>query len=97
MVLKNQQIRHLRSLAHHLKPVVMIGAKGITENVSTELNGALEAHELIKLSIAGADKEERRAITDKLCQTCGALLVQQIGRISVLYRPCKKPRIVIPS
>jgi RNA-binding protein len=97
MALTSQQIRHLRSLAHHLKPVVMIGGKGITENLSTELNRALEDHELIKLSIAGADKEERRAIADELCQASGAELVQQIGRISVLYRPRKNPRLALPG
>jgi len=97
MLLTNQQIRHLRSLAHHLKPIVMIGEKGVTENLSTELNRALEDHELIKVSIAGADKEERGTITKALCQTSGAQLVQRIGRISVLYRPCQKPQIVIPT
>lgn len=96
MILTNKQIRHLRSLAHHLKPVVMIGEKGLTEKVLAELDGALEHHELIKISIAGADKEKRRAITEEMCKASKAELVQLIGRISVLYRPRKKPQIVIP-
>ncbi|OQY49402.1 MAG: RNA-binding protein, partial [Candidatus Parabeggiatoa sp. nov. 2] len=69
------QIRHLRSLAHHLKPVVMIGGKGITDNLLAELKRALEDHELIKVSIAGADKKERRALTEELCQASGATQV----------------------
>ncbi len=95
MTLTNPQIRHLRSLAHHLKPVVMIGGKGITDNLLAELKRTLEDHELIKVSIAGADKKERRALTEELCQASGATLVQMIGRISVLYRPNKKPKIVL--
>ena len=75
MTLTNPQIRHLRSLAHHLKPVVMIGGKGITDNLLAELKRTLEDHELIKVSIAGADKEERRALTEELCQASGATQV----------------------
>lgn len=90
MTLANQQIRTLRSRAHHLKPVVRIGEKGITDNLLTELNRALEDHELIKVSIAGAERDERQVLTDQLCQTTGAEVVQIIGRVSVLYRPSDK-------
>lgn len=95
MPLTHQQIRHLRGLAHHLKPIVMMGNKGITENFLVELDRALENHELIKVSIAGADKRERCALTEKICQASGAEIVQLIGRVSILYRPAKKPQIVI--
>lgn len=95
MNLTNQQRRHLRSLAHHLKPVVMVGDKGITENLLAELDRALEDHELIKVSIAGADKQQRRTLSDALCQNSSAELVQMIGRITVLYRPAQEPKIVI--
>ena len=94
MMLTKPQIRHLRSLAHHLKPVLLIGVKGITENILAELNQALEAHELIKISIAGANKDERQVMTDELCQASNAQLVQIIGRISILYKPNKKPRLL---
>jgi len=97
MTLTNRQTHHLRSLAHHLKPILMVGGKGITDNLLAELNRALEDHELIKVTIAGADKKERRTLTETLCQSSGAVLVQIIGRISVLYRPKKKPKLVIPK
>lgn len=90
MTLTTQQIRKLRSLAHHLKPVVMISEKGINDNILTELDRALEHHELIKVTIAGASKDERRALTDELCQASNAILVQLIGRISILYRHSKE-------
>ena len=95
MNLTNQQRRQLRSLAHHLKPVVMVGDKGITENLLAELDRALESHELIKVTIAGADKNERRTLSEKLCQNSSAELVQMIGRITVLYRAAQEPKIVI--
>jgi RNA-binding protein len=94
MTLTKSQIRHLRSLAHHLKPVLIVGVKGITENILVELNRALEDHELIKISIAGANKDERQIMTHELCQASRAQLVQIIGRISILYKPNKKPRLL---
>ncbi len=95
MNLTTKQRRQLRSLAHHLKPVVMVGDKGITKNLLAELDRALESHELIKVTIAGADKNERRTLSEELCQNSSAELVQMIGRISVLYRAAQEPKIVI--
>jgi RNA-binding protein len=97
MELNNQQIRHLRGLAHHLKPVIMVGEKGLSENLLAELERALEDHELIKVTIAGAEREDRRALTDELCEHSGAQVVQIIGRISVLYRAAKKPVLSLPK
>lgn len=81
-----QHIHQLRRRAHHLKPVVRIGDKGITEALLIELNQALQAHELIKVSIAGANRQQRQHLTQQLCQASGAELVHMIGRVSVLYR-----------
>ncbi|MDM8561665.1 ribosome assembly RNA-binding protein YhbY [Candidatus Parabeggiatoa sp. HSG14] len=97
MILTTQQIRHLRGLAHHLKPVLMIGEKGISDNVLVELDRALNDHELIKVNIAGAMKKERQVVTKQLCQVSDAQLVQMIGRMSILYRPNKKPKLIIPT
>ncbi len=90
MTLTKQQLRNFRSQAHHLKPVLMVGEKGITENLTSELERVLEDHELIKVTIASADRDERKSLTQTLCKTSGALLIQTIGRISVLYRKSKK-------
>jgi RNA-binding protein len=49
--LSNPQKRYLRGLAHDLKPVVMVGAKGITANLVAELDSALEQHELVKVKV----------------------------------------------
>jgi RNA-binding protein len=94
MKLTSQQTRRLRQLAHHLKPVVMIGDKGVSDNVLAEIDRALETHELIKVRIS-ADKTQKRAMTEKISQTSGAQIVQLIGNISILYRASDKPKIMI--
>jgi len=87
MALSKLEQKNLRGQAHHLKPVVQLGQKGLTDAVLDEINTALNAHELIKISIAGSDKASRREVTEQICQASGADLVQMIGLISVIYRP----------
>lgn len=76
----------LKAKAHHLKPVVLMGAKGLTPAVVEETNIALLSHELIKVKINGAEKIERQAIAADLCQQLQADLVQMIGSTAILYR-----------
>ncbi|HAT1660594.1 TPA: ribosome assembly RNA-binding protein YhbY [Legionella pneumophila] len=76
----------LKAKAHHLKPVVLLGAKGLTEAILTETNVALLAHELIKVKINGAEKEDRMQMARALCEQLDAELVQMIGNTLVLYR-----------
>lgn len=78
--------RSLKAQAHHLKPVVLIGAKGLTEAVTAETEVALIAHELIKVKIYGAEKEDRTLMANELCQQLNAELVQLIGNTAVIYR-----------
>ncbi|MCK7593273.1 ribosome assembly RNA-binding protein YhbY [Pseudomarimonas salicorniae] len=91
------QKRHLRALAHHLKPVILMGAKGVTESLTAELALALERHELVKVKLAADDREERDAVIEALTSATGAALVQRIGNIAVLFlRNTKQPLIVLP-
>ncbi|MBX9704599.1 MAG: ribosome assembly RNA-binding protein YhbY [Silvanigrellaceae bacterium] len=76
----------LKAKAHHLKPVVLLGSKGLTPGVIEETNHALTAHELIKVKINGAEREERHAMSKELCEAVHADLIQLIGNIAVLYR-----------
>lgn len=76
----------LKAKAHHLKPVILLGAKGLTEAVVAETNIALLSHELIKVKINGAEKEDRIAMAHDLCQQLQAELVQLIGHTAILYR-----------
>ena len=89
--------RHLRALAHHLKPVILMGAKGLSEALIAELRLALDRHELVKVKLAAEDHEERDAVIEALTAATGAALVQRIGNIAVLFlRNAKQPLIVLP-
>ena len=86
MILSAQQIHKLRQKAHALKPVVWLGQHGLSEKVLEEINIALDAHELIKVKLAGADRETRDNLAQQIVQSLSATLVQQIGQIAVFYR-----------
>lgn len=80
------QKRYLRSFTHALKPVVMVGQKGITANVIAELDGALEHHELVKVKLADDDREARAEAIEHIKAASGADLVQSIGKTACFYR-----------
>lgn len=79
----------LRSQAHALNPVVMIGESGLTPAIVKEADAALNAHGLIKIRVLGDDREARLSYYDTLCSELGAAPVQHIGKLLVLYRPKK--------
>ncbi|MES9991028.1 MAG: ribosome assembly RNA-binding protein YhbY [Candidatus Thiodiazotropha sp.] len=98
MPLTTAQNRALKKLAHDLKPVVIVGQHGLGENVLNEIDLSLDSHELIKVKLAGADKEDRKQLSNTIIQQLSAELVQIIGRVAIFYRPNpkkKKNRIVI--
>ena len=96
MEITNKQKRHLRSLAHTLKPVVVIGDNGLSEAVLREVVLSIKHHELIKVRVHAADKDERKSLINELCSRSDATLVQSIGHIAVIYRAAKKPTIKLP-
>lgn len=79
-------VQALKARAHSLKPVVMIGEKGLTDAVLAETNIALDSHELIKIKITGHEREDKQAIAQELCHELDAQLIQKIGNIIVVYR-----------
>jgi len=81
-----QQRRAFRAQAHHLDPVVSIAGNGLTESVLKEIERSLQAHELIKVKVQGADREARQAYMDSICEQLEAAPVQQIGGMLVLWR-----------
>lgn len=96
--LTERQRRHLRGLAHPLKPVIQIGNAGLTDAVAAETARALHDHELIKVRFAGADRAARDAGLESLASRTGSHLVTRIGHVAVLYRPrADLPRIVLPA
>ena len=76
-----------RGQAHHLDPVVMIGADGLTPAVEREVDAALKAHGLIKVRMFNDDRSQREAALAQLAQSLSAAPVQHIGKLLVLWRP----------
>lgn len=95
--LSNKQIRHLRSLAHDLKPVVMVGDKGLTQAVLDEISSALEIHELIKVKIRAEERDERQQMIDKICQKTASANIQRIGHTLTLFKRNKEAKIALPK
>jgi RNA-binding protein len=96
---KDSQLRELKAKAHSLNPIVMIGQSGLTIAVSAEIEQALNHHELIKVKIR-AERDERKLISEKICADAGAILIQSIGQVLVIYRlnPDKhRPAVIAPK
>lgn len=96
-MLTTAQSKFLRSHAHNLNPVLWVGASGVTEAVIAELDQTLTTHELIKVKLLNDDREQRQAMVEALCQASGAIKVQSIGKIAILYRANPKhPKLSLP-
>lgn len=91
MSLSPEQRREYRGIAHNLKPVIIVGDKGLTEGLQEELERALNDHELIKVKVASQDREARQEAISALCEAAGAELIQVIGKIAVVMRRAKQP------
>lgn len=90
MALSAQQKKQFRTLGHALKPVVTIAGNGLSEGVLAETERALEDHELIKVKIAVTDRDSRKQCIEELCSSTGAELIQEIGKIALIFRQAKK-------
>lgn len=88
----------MRRLAHALSPIVMLGNAGLTDAVAAELDQALTAHELVKVSVRVGDRDRRDAALASLAGRTRSELVQRIGNVGVFYRRREQlPKIVIPD
>lgn len=92
--LTGRQRKHLRGLAHGLEPLVHVGSSGVTDAVLRAVDGALLAHELIKVRLQAPD--DKRADAAALAAGTGAALCGLIGHVVILYRPHpEKPKITV--
>ena len=80
------QRKEHRAAAHHLDPVVMIGGEGLTAAVRKEIEGALDAHGLIKVRVFSDDRSAREAMLASLADELSAAPIQHIGKLLVLWR-----------
>ena len=86
ILLTGSQRKRLRGLAHGLEASVQIGGAGLTENVSSNLNHALEHHELIKVRFVGS-RDSKKEICGRIEQELGCGLAGLIGHVAIFYRP----------
>lgn len=91
-MLSNEEKKRFRAIGHKLKPVIIVGSKGLSESLIAELDRALEDHELIKIKLAVEDREDRQPLVEEITHQTGAVTVQSIGKVVLLYRPAKKPK-----
>ena len=97
MSLTNSQIRYLRGLAHGLSPIILVGNKGVTPALIKEFGAALDQHELVKVKLAGDDREARKEQIDALAEAASAELVQRIGHVASYFRRnADAPKIALP-
>lgn len=96
MNLSTKQKQYLKGLAHNLKPVVLMGANGLTEAVLAEIEIALNHHELIKVKVASEERETKLLIVDAIIRETKAEKVQVIGKTLVLYRQSENRKIELP-
>ena len=89
----------LRAEAHKLTPIVIIGDKGLTDEVMAEIDRSLRAHELIKVRASSGEREQRDIWLETICEKLQAHPVQQIGKVFVIYRekPEEAPKPKAPA
>jgi putative YhbY family RNA-binding protein len=87
----------LKARAHALKPVVAVGNEGLSAAVLKEIETSLKAHDLIKIRVAGDDREARQALLGEICNRTDASPVQHIGKILVVYRESQEAPASAPK
>ena len=98
MALTDRQKKHLRRLGHTLRPIVLIGQRGLTESVTAELGRALHDHELVKVRARVGDREARDVVLLELARASGSELVHRIGNVGLFYKQNNKlTRILLPD
>jgi len=86
MTLNKQQRSALKTKSHHLKPLIRVGQKGITDQLIEETMQTLDRHELIKIHIASDDRQQRNDYAATLISRCNATMINQIGKTYVFFK-----------
>ena len=91
MSLTNNQKKHYKSIGHTLKPVVTIAGNGLSDNVITEIERALEDHELIKVKLSIVNRTQRKETSQVIAKQTNATIIQEIGKVALIFRTAKRP------
>lgn len=98
MKLSSKQKSYLKGLGHHLKPIIQVGKDGLSEKFMTNLENALESHELLKIKVLDNAPLEKRDIAARVEKSSRGDVVQIIGHTLLYYRPfAEEPLIVLPK
>jgi RNA-binding protein len=97
-VLSGKQRRHLRALAHDLRPIVQVGKGGIDEGLVAAVDQALTDHELIKVKVGESASVDRHDAAEDIATKTRSEIAQVLGNTVILYRAHpEKPTIVLPG
>ncbi len=94
--LTGKQVRFLRGLGHHLKPVVMVGKEEVTEALVASVDEALQIHELIKVKLQEGCIMDRKEVAEALSTRTGSAVAQILGRTILLFRTSDEGKIKLP-
>ncbi|MFZ2508807.1 MAG: YhbY family RNA-binding protein [Steroidobacteraceae bacterium] len=98
MALTERQKKYLRRLGHALHPLVLVGQRGLTAGVVSELRQTLNDHELVKVRARVGARGNRDLVLDRLAADTGSELVHQIGNVGLFYKKNSKlSKISIPD
>ena len=96
-MLNPKQRAYLRKMAQTMQPIFQIGKNGLSDNQTEQIINALEARELIKITLLNTIPEEKHSLSEELANATGAEIVHIIGNKLTLYkRSTKKPTIELP-
>lgn len=96
MELTSKQRAYLKSLAQKIDPIFQLGKNGLTPEVTEAVGQALDARELIKISVLQNCLEDPRDMAGRLADRTKSVVVQVIGKKIILYKPAKKnPKITL--
>lgn len=97
MKLNNNQKKYLKGLGHKLDAVVMVGKDGLNFNIINNLNMALKAHELVKVSMLKSSPLSVNEAAIELATESKSEVVSVVGRVIVLYKQSEKKLISLPK
>lgn len=91
----SKQRAYLKSLTNDMKPIFQIGKSSLTPEITEAINEALEARELIKVSVLKNCADDPKVIAEIVAERTHSTVVSVIGKKIVLYKAAKKPKIII--
>ena len=93
----SKQRAYLRSLAQKIDPIFQVGKTGVTENQIEQLSNALEARELVKITLLNTIPTDKETIANEIATKTDSEIVQIIGKKLTIYkRSVNKPQIELP-